>query len=55
MTYDSVQHETLLRALIKSGASRHFIRAIMAMYDSPEARIPTKTELAESLLCPRTL
>lgn len=58
MAYESVQHEPLLRPLVKSDVLQTLCkRAVMAMYDSPKACILIKKEKkpTESIHCLRGL
>eukprot|EP00745_Piridium_sociabile_P006243 TRINITY_DN14019_c0_g1_i8.p1 TRINITY_DN14019_c0_g1~~TRINITY_DN14019_c0_g1_i8.p1 ORF type:complete len:809 (-),score=78.12 TRINITY_DN14019_c0_g1_i8:134-2281(-) len=53
--FDSVQHDTLLRALIHSGTSGIFTKAVMAMYDSLKACVRVKNDLTNYFDCPQGL
>lgn len=53
--YDSVRHSTLLRALMKSGVSGIFVKAVIAMYDFLKARVRVRDGLTDCFDCPQGL
>ena len=53
--FDTVKHATLFRALFRTGVSKRFCKAVMAMYDSLKASVRVKNDVTDSFQCPQGL